>query len=102
MLKTKTQPQAGPAGFPENGASGTDGVFMPTQLPPTAAASLAVNETPAPAMAAMGDAAPALPLTQGVTAGITAWNSNKQITALWSINQDKNSWVGVGGIGRGR
>jgi hypothetical protein len=33
-----------------------------------------------------------------VAAGIRAGN-NKQITALWSITQDKNAWVGVSGIG---
>jgi hypothetical protein len=63
------------------------------------AASLKSAGGLAPAMRGMGDAAPALPLTQGVSAGITAWNSNKQITALWSINENRNSWVGIGGIG---
>lgn len=50
-------------------------------------------------MAGMSDAAPSLPMKENVVAGITAWNNNKQITALWSINQNRNSWVGVSGIG---
>jgi hypothetical protein len=99
MVKTKTQPQAGPGGFPGEGNGGTIEHFMPTQMPLANAASLKSAEGLAPAMRGMGDAAPALPLTQGVSAGITAWNSNKQITALWSINENRNSWVGIGGIG---
>ena len=31
--------------------------------------------------------------------GATTWHSDKRITALWSINQYRNSWVHIGGIG---
>ena len=31
--------------------------------------------------------------------GVTAWNNNKKITALWGINQNRNSWVHVDGVG---
>jgi hypothetical protein len=99
MLKTNMQPQAGPTGFPGNGNGGTEAHVTPSQLPPASATGLASTEVLAPTMVGMGDAAPALPLTQGIAAGITAWNNNKQITALWSINQNRNSWVGVSGIG---
>lgn len=101
MIKTKTQPQAEPGEFSGNRKGGIDSTFIPTQMPPVRAMSLGLGngDRLAPIMVGMGDAAPALPLTQGLTADITAWNNNKQITALWSINQDKNSWVGVGGIG---
>lgn len=88
--------------MPGNGTIGTEGVFMPTQMPPATAVSTGSAESLAPTMVGMGDAAPALPLTQGIAAGIagiTAWNSNKKVTALWSINQNRNSWVGIGGIG---
>jgi hypothetical protein len=29
----------------------------------------------------------------------TTWSQNQTINALWSINEDRNSWVGVAGIG---
>jgi hypothetical protein len=29
--------------------------------------------------------------------GVT-WHRNKKITALWSINQNRNSWIGVSGL----
>lgn len=43
--------------------------------------------------------APSLPTSGGTVAGIAAWQSNKQVDALWTINQDRNSWVGIAGIG---
>ncbi|MBS0517523.1 MAG: hypothetical protein JSR90_02465 [Proteobacteria bacterium] len=38
----------------------------------------------------------------GVTAGgigASTWVNNKKINALWSINENRNSWVGVAGVG---
>jgi hypothetical protein len=29
----------------------------------------------------------------------TTWNSNQTVNALWSINQDRNSWFGAAGVG---
>ncbi len=47
-----------------------------------------------------GDAAPAIrPPEEGLGAGITAWLSDKRITGVWSINQNRNSWVHVNGVG---
>jgi hypothetical protein len=46
-----------------------------------------------------GDAAPALLPTEGAASGVTAWQNSKKITGLWSINQNRNSWVHVDGIG---
>jgi hypothetical protein len=44
------------------------------------------------------DTAPSLrPAEDSV--GIAAWNTGKKITALWSINQNRNSWVHVDGVG---
>ena len=34
---------------------------------------------------------------EGFGAGI--WYSNKKITALWTINQTRNSWAGISGLG---
>ena|SRR5215204_3418589 len=84
---TEARPQTDPGESPE-GVSGEGAeVSTPSEMPPAAA------------VAGSGDSAPTLPAEAGVEAGIGAWNSNMQITALWSINQDKNAWVGVSGIG---
>lgn len=37
--------------------------------------------------------------TQAAAAASTVWQSGKLITNQWTINQDKNSWIGVSGIG---
>jgi hypothetical protein len=72
----------------------------PSQMPPVSAGGGVIAESLV-APAADGEDSPSLPAEAGVAAevAIAAWNSNMQITALWSINQDKNSWVGVSGIG---
>jgi hypothetical protein len=31
--------------------------------------------------------------------GITTWKNSRKITALWSINQNRNSWAHIMGIG---
>jgi hypothetical protein len=72
---------------------------MPSQTPPATVSGGVSAEGPVPTMAGISDAAPSLPVMEGAVAGVTAWQNNKQITALWSINQNRNSWVGVGGIG---
>jgi hypothetical protein len=36
----------------------------------------------------------------GAVTSVTAgWYSNKTVTALWSINQNRNSWIGISGVG---
>ena len=44
---------------------------------------------------------PAAAVSDGAASGIGAsvWVSNKKINALWSINENRNSWVGVAGVG---
>ncbi len=32
-------------------------------------------------------------------AAASAWNNGKKINALWAINENRNSWVGVTGVG---
>ncbi len=44
------------------------------------------------------------PATAGADAsaggvGASVWVNNKKINALWSINENRNSWVGVAGVG---
>jgi len=36
---------------------------------------------------------------QSAHAANTTWQSQKQIVNQWTINQDRNSWIGVAGIG---
>ena len=39
--------------------------------------------------------------TQSADAGnaATTWSTVSNVNALWSINQDKNSWMGIAGVG---
>ncbi len=46
-----------------------------------------------PAQAVAGVAA------QAAAATATVWQNAKSITSQWTINQDRNSWIGVSGIG---
>jgi hypothetical protein len=64
------------------------------------AAAAAASFAPPAALATSNDAAPTLPVgADGVSAAIGAWNNNKRITALWSINQNRNAWIHVDGVG---
>jgi hypothetical protein len=52
-------------------------------------ASAAPSATPPPRKAAA---------IGGAGAG-TVWNNSQLVNALWSINEDRNSWVGIQGTG---
>jgi hypothetical protein len=55
------------------------------------------------ALTTSGGGAAAQPSTpppqQAATGGVTVWQNNKQISGLWTINQDRNTWVSVTGVG---
>ncbi len=53
------------------------------------------------AAASQVGAAPSMapPTEQLVAMGVTAWVGDKRVNALWGINQNRNSWVSVAGIG---
>lgn len=74
---------------------------VPSQLPSPSMDMTATEEMmpPPPLTAAMGQTTPELPMTAGAAAGVSAWQNNKKLTAIWCINQNRNSWVGVDGIG---
>lgn len=77
-------------------ANGADAMTdtMPTQEPPAASESAAISGG-AEAMPTLSpDAAGAE--TQG---GIATWLNNKRVSALWGINQNRNSWVYITGVG---
>jgi hypothetical protein len=53
------------------------------------------------AAAAAPSAEPPTAAEGGAAAGIGAsvWVNSKKINALWAINENRNSWVGVAGVG---
>jgi len=89
--------------------SGTRG--EPTELPPAGGVSAGSEESqpteqpPAALLAGTEGSSESVPQLDpsaggGVTAGgITAWQNDKRINALWSINQNRNVFVGVTGVG---
>jgi len=54
-------------------------------------ASAPAAPTAAPPVAATADG------TGGV--GASVWVTGKKINALWGINENRNSWVGIAGVG---
>jgi hypothetical protein len=94
---TEARPQMETCGCSETITNSN--VSMPSQIPPAGAGGLMNFESQAPTMAGMSDAAPSLPATAGVAAGVSAWQNSKRITALWSINQNRNSWIAIDGTG---
>ena len=96
---TDMKPELGPNGLPETVTTENEEVSMPTEIPPAVESSVQGTEVPMPTSGGIGDIAPSLPVMEGVATGITAWQNNKKINGLWSINQNRNAWVGVSGIG---
>ena len=78
----------------------------PTQGPPAGAVSATNGEAkpqlepPATVVVAEQQSAPTAPLPGAVGAGgVTAWVNSQTFNALWSINQTRNAYVGVTGVG---
>jgi len=69
----------------------------PSEMPPASIRNTVSAEGIVPVMTERGDAAPSPQETQGE--GIPGWQSKKQITATWSLNQNRNSWVSVSDLG---
>ena len=88
--------------------SSTTGSGEPTALPPASGLSAGSEEshpTELPSALSAGtegasSSVPTLDPTTGVGAGeITAWQNDKRINALWAINENRNVFVGVTGVG---
>ena len=111
----KSTPQMGPGGAV---SASTGSESMPMATPPAAGAGSAGKEgcgcgggtgvtssAAAPPMMMMSGADESAPMLRpaalegAASGGITAWQNNKRITGLWSINQNRNSWVHVDGVG---
>src|SRR5205823_13241559 len=61
----------------------------------TSGAGLSAGTTAAPTAEP-----PAADITAGVGAiGASVWVNSKKINALWAINENRNSWVSVAGVG---
>ena len=65
----------------------------PTLIPPAAGSSTGISGA--------GASSPSLmPPTKAATAGgLTAWNNDKRVSALWGMNENRNSWVFVPAVG---
>ncbi|MFT3792581.1 MAG: hypothetical protein QM741_16290 [Rudaea sp.] len=70
---------------------------IPTLIPGAASTGVGGSDN----TAASGTAAPSLEPNAAALSdgGQTVWNNDKKATALWSINQNRNSWVYVAGVG---
>lgn len=86
-----SRPSFGPA--PAASAGAKSGCGCAT----TAAA--APGPSPA-ALAAMSASSPSIrPASASAAVGATAWHQNLHITALWSINEERNAWAYVENVG---
>ncbi len=89
---TKEPPSAG-----AGGAATTLGTAAPNPLSESDAA-LAINGAQAaPTLMPPGAGEGAAAAVEAVTA--TVWHSDKRVTALWGINQNRNSWMGTNDAG---
>src|SRR5437868_3924965 len=74
-----TKPQQDLLSSVSTAGGGEGGAAAPTAEPPTSAEGEGIGAV-----------------------GAAVWVNNKKINALWSINQNRNSWVGVAGVGWGK
>lgn len=110
---SNSTPQMGPGGAMSTASAG-GGESRPMASPPAGISAAkegcgcgggggvsAAASAPPMLMSGVDESAPMLrPAAEGITSGgVTAWQNNKRITGLWTINQNRNSWVHVDGIG---
>ena len=105
--KASTPDQEPPERAAEGAGAGGDAA--PTEQPPAeqAGAAAAATSTAKPDLydvtgASLGgsDAVAAPPAGEGAAGdGIATWLGDKRVSSLWSINQVRNSWVGISGVG---
>ncbi len=99
----QTKPKMEPGEEAEAKLTTEEEASMPSAVPPALEALAGAEVEGGPAdvdlMTAPEEAAPSLQPAAGVAAGISAWHKNKKITGLWSINQNRNSWVHIAGTG---
>jgi hypothetical protein len=99
MTNTQKKPVSTPGEFLESGNSESCEESMPSLVPPSIGIGFEKGDGQKSTTVETVETAPSLPLGGGTTSGITAWQNSKKINALWSINQNRNAWIGVEGIG---
>lgn len=98
MAKIKTtKPEMGPGD--SSGSAESEKISMPSEIPPEGVESLESAGGTVMITSETGGSTPTLPISGGVGVEITAWQNNKKINALWCICENRNSWIGVQGIG---
>ena len=95
----KKEPQMEPADSSASQAEKETTTSVPNEMPTQEAVEVVSPSVEAPPVGAMGEMAPTLPVETVAVGGVSTWNNNKKVTALWSINQNRNSWAGIGGVG---
>ena len=65
---------------------------IPTQDPPSTGVTATAGADSAPSLLPSAAAS-------GNDGGTAAWLGDKRVSALWGINQNRNSWVHIAGIG---
>jgi hypothetical protein len=91
MLEATPQLSIGPA---PAAAESKGLVAVPTELPPTSAGADAADDQARSALV-IDTTMP----TVSITEAVTGWQDNKQIVGLWSINQPRNVFLGIAGVG---
>ena len=96
-------PNQNPAAQSGGGSGGQDmSDSKPTVIPP-AAGQTAGGSTGGSTGGSAGESAPTLTPSSGIGSGAgggqTTWLGDKRVSALWGINQNRNSWVYITGIG---
>ena len=77
------------------------GLIGETAMSETQPKDLSTEEAALTAQSGGGGAQPSIspPEQAASSGGITAWQGDKRISGLWSINQDRNAWVAITNIG---
>ena len=79
-----------PTALPPASGIGAGSESRPSELPPASSAGREGSSSSVPTLD------PAVALGAGA---ITAWQNDKRINALWAINENRNVFVGVTGVG---
>ena len=86
-----------PTEQPPSEATTTSGTSAAGQSQPK---ELSVEQLAAMNVSTTATAPSLMPPAEAAGAGgVIAWQSDKRITALWGINENRNSWVHVDGVG---
>jgi hypothetical protein len=110
---SNTQPTMLPGGTASAGNGGSSQPTNPTQQPPASASAAKADcgchdkdakakaaSAGVPMMPSSMSAPSMLPASAAAGGGVTAaWRNNAKITGMWSINQDRNAWAHLDGIG---